>query len=99
MRCPASRASDTVFLGDNRSILPHAHYGYLMACVGQIDLMSKCQWAAGADNDAPRPARFSATGPVVRDVLPDNTRLRCLALDATTQNRASARPAALSSSL
>ena len=35
--------SETAFLGDNRSF-PHAHYGYLMACRGQIDLMSKCEW-------------------------------------------------------
>ena len=41
--------SETAFLGDNRNF-PHAHYAYPMACVGQIDLMSKCEWAAGADN-------------------------------------------------
>ena len=35
--------SETAFLGDNRNF-PHAHYGYLMACMGQIDLMSKCEW-------------------------------------------------------
>ncbi|MDX1885820.1 hypothetical protein [Mycolicibacterium sp. 120270] len=35
--------SQTAFLGD-RSNFSHAHYGYLMACMGQIDLMSKCEW-------------------------------------------------------
>jgi hypothetical protein len=44
MRYPASRSfSETAFLGDNRNF-PHAHCGYLMACMGQIDLMSKCEW-------------------------------------------------------
>ena len=33
----------TAFLGDSRNF-SHAHYGYLMACMGQIDLMSKCEW-------------------------------------------------------
>ena len=35
--------STTQFLGDNRNF-PHAHYGYLMACMGQLDLMSKCEY-------------------------------------------------------
>jgi hypothetical protein len=35
--------SQTAFLGDCRNF-SHAHYGYLMACMGQIDLMSKCEW-------------------------------------------------------
>ena len=35
--------SQTAFLGDRRNF-PHAHYGYLMACMGQVDLMSKCEW-------------------------------------------------------
>lgn len=34
---------ETSFLGDNRNF-PHAHHGYLMACMSQIDLMSKCEW-------------------------------------------------------
>jgi hypothetical protein len=38
--------SNTQFLGDNRNF-PHAHYGYLMACMGQIDLMSKCEYGKG----------------------------------------------------
>ena len=47
--------SETAFLGDNRNF-PHAHYGYLMACMGQIDLMSKCEWGPGrtaAKSDTP----------------------------------------------
>lgn len=36
----------TDFLGDNRHF-PHAHYGYLMAGMGQIDLMSKCEYGEG----------------------------------------------------
>jgi len=35
--------SETKFLGDNRNF-PYAHYGYLMACMGQIDPMSKSEW-------------------------------------------------------
>lgn len=35
--------AETQFLGDNRNF-PHAHYGHLMACMGQIDLMSKCEY-------------------------------------------------------
>lgn len=38
--------SETKFLGDNRNF-PHAHYGYLIACMGQIDLMSKCEFGEG----------------------------------------------------
>jgi hypothetical protein len=34
--------SETQFLGDNRNF-PHAHFGYLMACMAQLDLMSKCE--------------------------------------------------------
>jgi hypothetical protein len=30
------------FFGDKRQF-PHAHYGYVMACMGQLDLMSKCE--------------------------------------------------------
>jgi hypothetical protein len=47
--------SETEFLGDNRHF-PHAHYGYLMACMGQIDLMSKCEWGPvePARNQTPR---------------------------------------------
>ena len=35
--------AETNFFGDTRNF-PHAHYGYLMACMGQIDLMSKCEF-------------------------------------------------------
>lgn len=38
--------SETKFFGDNRNF-PHAHYGYLMACMGQIDLLSKCEYGKG----------------------------------------------------
>lgn len=36
----------TDFLGDNRHF-PHAHGGLLMACMGQIDVMSKCEFGIG----------------------------------------------------
>jgi hypothetical protein len=34
------------FFGDSRNF-PYAHYGYLMACMGQIDLMSRCWFGPG----------------------------------------------------
>ena len=51
--------SETAFLGDNRNF-PHAHYGYLMACMGQIDLISKCEWGPvePARNQTPRMQGF-----------------------------------------
>ena len=42
----------TGFLGDV-SNLPHAHYGYLMATLGQIDTLSVCNGAG------PRPGQTS----------------------------------------
>lgn len=39
----AKLLSQTAFLDDSRNF-SHAHYGYLMACMGQIDPMSKCEW-------------------------------------------------------
>jgi hypothetical protein len=36
-------ARKPTFLGDSRNF-PHAHYGYLMACMGQIDVMSVCAY-------------------------------------------------------
>ncbi|OBK42078.1 hypothetical protein [Mycobacterium kubicae] len=50
----------TRFLGDNRSF-PHAHYGYFMASMGQIDLMSKCEWGPTKEprgNQTPRMQGF-----------------------------------------
>ncbi|WP_405151068.1 hypothetical protein OG308_15785 [Nocardia salmonicida] len=38
----ATAFAKTSFFGDNRHF-PHAHYGYLMACMGQIDIMSGCE--------------------------------------------------------
>jgi len=34
------------FFGDNRNF-PHAHYGYLMACMGQLDLVSQSEYGPG----------------------------------------------------
>jgi hypothetical protein len=34
--------AENAFFGDKRHF-PHAHYGYIMACMGQLDLMSKCE--------------------------------------------------------
>jgi|GEM_PF-2607452 len=49
----------TAFLGDRRNF-PHAHYGYLMACMGQIDLLSKCEWGPSEPprNQTPRMQSF-----------------------------------------
>jgi hypothetical protein len=54
--------SETAFLGDNRNF-PHAHFGYLMACMGQIDLMSKCEWGPKEPrgNQTPRMQKFMET--------------------------------------
>jgi hypothetical protein len=52
--------ADTKFLGDNRNF-PNAHYGYIMACMGQIDLMSKCEWGPTREprgNQTPRMQGF-----------------------------------------
>jgi hypothetical protein len=51
--------SKTQFLGDNRNF-PHAHHGYLMACMGQIDLMSKCEFGPNEPpgNQTPRMQSF-----------------------------------------
>jgi hypothetical protein len=55
----AQRFSETRFFGDTRNF-PHAHYGYLMACMAQIDLMSKCEWGPNepARNQTPRMQSF-----------------------------------------
>ncbi|AQT79195.1 hypothetical protein B1R94_07820 [Mycolicibacterium litorale] len=37
---------ETGFLGDCRNF-PHAHFGYIMACMSQIDLLSKCAYGEG----------------------------------------------------
>lgn len=42
------------FYGDNRNF-PHAHYGYLMACMGQIDVMSKCEFGPGEPHGGQTP--------------------------------------------
>lgn len=38
--------SGTQFLSDHRNF-PHAHYGYLMSCMAQIDLTSRCEYGIG----------------------------------------------------
>lgn len=55
----ATLFSQTAFLGNNRNF-SHAHYGYLMACMGQIDLMSKCEWGPNEPrgNQTPRMQSF-----------------------------------------
>jgi hypothetical protein len=51
--------SETQFLGDHRNF-PHAHFGYLMACMGQIDLMSKCEHGDGAEPQGGQSARMQS---------------------------------------
>jgi hypothetical protein len=43
----------TDFLGDINN-LPHAHYGYLMATVGQIDTVSVCHGGNASQGQTPR---------------------------------------------
>lgn len=50
--------SETKFLGDNRNF-PHAHYGYLMACMAQLDLMSKCWNGEGEPEGGTRLQNFT----------------------------------------
>lgn len=42
----AKRFAENGFFGDKRHF-PHAHHGYIMACMGQLDLMSKCEFGPG----------------------------------------------------
>jgi hypothetical protein len=53
----AKSFKESRFFGDNRNF-PHAHYGYIMACMGQIDLMSLCRYDATAGKQTPRMKKF-----------------------------------------
>jgi hypothetical protein len=48
------------FFGDDRNF-PHAHYGYIMACMGQLDLMSKCEFGLGEPQGGQTPRMQSFT--------------------------------------
>lgn len=37
---------------------PFAHYGYLMCCMGQLDLMSRCEYGARKSKQTPRMHTF-----------------------------------------